>query len=224
IPYLARQNPNMQVLASVRGKEILQSASARETINAFSQISVDLLSNRKTMSGFDLNWRDDVPISTVQDGDEITVGKYKLLVMAVPGHSSCSLAVYEPSLKALFPSDAGGMPFADTCINSGNSNFTQYQEGLKRLAELKVNFYCADHCGFIHGEEAASFGKTAVASAQKMRADIENTYYRLKDITKTTEEITDKFYQAYPSYFLARSIMAGVIGQMVKHIVKGMTV
>jgi hypothetical protein len=39
----------------------------------------------------------------------------------------------------------------------GNSNFSQFQQSLEKLASLVVDYHCADHYGYITGEEAGQF-------------------------------------------------------------------
>lgn len=66
-----------------------------------------------------------------------------------PGQSSCSVSLYVPSVKALFPSDGGGIPCKEMILAARNSNFTKYQESLEKLKDLDVAFLCSDHYGYV---------------------------------------------------------------------------
>jgi len=221
IPYLARQNPQMHIFASARAKDFLKNPNIIKTINDFSRTAAALLGKNEIMNTYDTEWRDDVTIDIIGEGNEITIGSKKLLVMEIPGHSSCSLAFYESSHRALFPSDCGGIPFANTIVPSGNSNFTRFQEGLSRLCTLPVKYYCSDHYGFITGREAKDFGAAACSAAAQLRCDIESALANLGSVETAASKIIDDFYNAYPGYFLDRMIMAAIVLQMVKHIAKG---
>ena len=43
-----------------------------------------------------------------------------------------------PEIKTILPSDGGGIPFKDTIVTSGNSNYSQFKNSPERLNRLKV--------------------------------------------------------------------------------------
>ena len=118
---------------------------AVKTINEFSRKVAKRMGREDVYSTFDLEWRKDVTGKTVREGDRIALGDLEISILEIPGHSSCMIAAYVPEFKALFPSDGSGIPFDQTIIPSGNSNFTRYQENLERLNTLEVEYFCADH-------------------------------------------------------------------------------
>ena len=157
VPFFKRRYPGLEVYASQRGWEILRMAKAIDTINDFSRRVTNRVGKEEICSIYDLDWRDDVAGKTVREGDRIDLGSLEVTLWEIPGHSSCCIAAYVPALKALFPTDGGGIPFDQTIITSGNSNFTKYQQNLERLKTLDVEHYCADHYGYVTGEEAREF-------------------------------------------------------------------
>ncbi len=70
------------------------------------------------------------------------------------------------------------------------------------------------------GEEARTLFSKAIEAAVDTRAAIEKTYRLTGDVTQTTEAITRLVLARSPDYFLDKEILAMVIGQMVKFIVK----
>ena len=127
---------------------------AINTINAFSGMVTERMGRVEECSGLDLEWREDVDGASVSEGDLIGIGDMEVQIFETPGHSSCSISAYVPQIKALFPSDGGGIPYRDTIVTPGNSNFTLFQESLEKLKDLDVEYLCADHYGYIVGEEA----------------------------------------------------------------------
>jgi len=218
VPFFKRRHPGMEVYASERGWEILGMPKAIRTINEFSLSVAARMGKTGVCSKYDLEWRQDVSGQNVHEGDRIDLGDMEVRVLEIPGHSSCSVGAYVPQLKALFPSDGGGIPFKDTIIPSGNSNYTQFQEGLERLKELNVEYLCADHYGYVTGDEAEEFISKAVEIAKSQRALIEKTYGHSRDVDQTAKELVSLFFSKNPDYFLSREIMEGVYGQMVRHI------
>ena len=187
VPFFKRRHPKLEVYASGRGWEILQMGKAINTINEFSQTVTKRVGKEEVYSTLDLDWRDDITGKTVCEGDRIDLGGLEVSILEIPGHSSCTIAAYVPEFKALFPSDGGGIPFDQTIIPSGNSNFTRYQENLERLNTLEVEYFCADHYGYILGEEAREFTPKTIEIAKQFRTQVEEIYRSAKDIDLTAK-------------------------------------
>lgn len=222
VPYFKRNYPAIEVCASAPAWKILTMPKAIETVNLFSQIVANQMGLGNGLEDFDSDWRDDVSGTTVSEGDRIDLGGVTLTIMETPGHSSCSITAYEPKLKALFASDAVGIPYRETAFPSGNSNYTQYQESLERLKPLQVDYLCADHYGYVTGDEAHTFVDLSIEEARKMREDMEDVYRKEGDLDAAAKTITNSFYEQSPDYFISADILEGVFKQMVKHIAKAL--
>lgn len=218
IPFFKRRHPKMEIYASRRGWEILQMEKAINTINEFSRTITKRMGEEEVYPTYDLDWRDDVTGKTVCEGDRIDLGGLEVSILEIPGHSSCCIAAYVPEFKALFPTDGGGIPFDETIVASGNSNYTKYQESLERLKGLEVEYYCADHYGYVTGEEARKFISKSIEMARQQRARIEEIYRSTKDIDLAAKKLISFFYNANSDYFLSPEISLEVYRQMVRHI------
>jgi glyoxylase-like metal-dependent hydrolase (beta-lactamase superfamily II) len=218
IPFFKRRLPRAEVYASARAWEVLQMEKAVATINEFSRNVAKRMEMEKAYFIYDLEWRDDVTGKTVREGDKIDLGGFKVRIFEIPGHSSCCIAAYVPELKALFPTDGGGIPFDETIIVSGNSNYTKYQESLEKLKDLEVEVYCADHYGYVTGEEAKTFIPRTIEVAKRNRAQMEEIYRSTGDIEKAARKLVSSFYDENPYYFLSPEIFLDVYRQMVRHI------
>ncbi len=218
IPFFKRRNPEMEVYASERAWEILQMDKAILTINEFSRNVEKRMKREEVTSAYDLEWRNDVSGKTIREGDRIDLGGLEVLILEIPGHSSCCIAAYIPKLKALFPTDGGGIPFDQTIVTSGNSNYTKYQQSLERLKDLKVDYYCADHYGYVIEEEAREFISKSIEMAKINRTQMEEAYRSSQDIDVAARKIISSFYEENPSYFLSPEIFLDVYRQMVRHI------
>jgi glyoxylase-like metal-dependent hydrolase (beta-lactamase superfamily II) len=218
VPFFKRRHPEIEVYASERSWEILQMDKATLTINEFGRNVARRMAKEDIYSTYDLDWRNDVSGHTVRDGDRVDLGGLEVSILEIPGHSSCCIAAYVPELKALFPTDGGGIPFDDTIVSSGNSNYTKYQESLERLKELEVDYYCADHYGYITGAEAREFISKSIESAKENRVRMEEVYRSTRDIDVAAQELTSSFYQEHPDYFLSPEIFLDVHRQMVRHV------
>lgn len=220
-PFFTRTFP-VEVLASQRAWEILAMPKAINIINTFSRSVAERMGVAAGLDKYDLEWRDDVAGTTLVEGDRIDLGGRTLTIMETPGHTGCSISAYEPNLKALFPSDAMGIPFKDIVFPSANTDFTQYQQSLERFKPLAVNYMCADHYGYVTGEEASRFTDMSIEEARKMRAEMESIYRAKGDIDAAAKAINEEFYRRNPDYFISADILEGVFKQIVKYLAKNM--
>jgi glyoxylase-like metal-dependent hydrolase (beta-lactamase superfamily II) len=218
VPFFKRRHPEIKVYASQRGWEILQMEKAILTINQLNRNVARRMKKEGVYSTYDLDWRNDVSGETVREGNRIDLGDLELSILETPGHSSCCIAAYVPELRALFPTDGGGIPFNETIVTSGNSNYTKYQQSLERLRDLEVDYYCADHYGYVIGAEARAFISRSIEMARQTRSLIEEVYRSTRDVDVAAQKLISLFYQENPSYFLSPEIFLDVYRQMVRHI------
>jgi glyoxylase-like metal-dependent hydrolase (beta-lactamase superfamily II) len=218
VPFFKRRHPEMEVYASPRAWEILEMPRAIATINEFSQDIAKRMGKEAVYSKYDVVWRDSLRGKTIREGDQIDLGGTKVSILEIPGHSSCTIAAYIPQLKTLFPTDGGGIPFGNTIVTSGNSNYTKYQEGLEKLKELEVEYYCADHYGYVTGEEARKFISKSIEMAKQKRTLMEKLYRSARDIDEAAKELVSSFCDENPYYFLSPEILLDIYRQMVRHV------
>lgn len=218
IPFFKRRKPSIEVFASERGWEILSMPKAIKTINQFSREVAAYLGRSELYDDNSVDWGHDIQGLTVSEGDRIDLDDKEVMIYETPGHSSCSISAYVPSLKALFPSDGGGVPFRNTSVIAGNSNFTQYQNSLEKLVSLDADFVCGDHYGCVSGEEAKHFIENTSQIAREYRHAIEGAYMKTKDIDAAAKKLTEDFSNEIPGYMIPAHIYEGVIRQMVRHI------
>jgi glyoxylase-like metal-dependent hydrolase (beta-lactamase superfamily II) len=218
IPFLKRRNPGIEIYASSRAWQILEMPKAINTINSYSELTNQSMGITDEISAYDIEWRDDMSGTTVAEGDSIDLGNMKINILETPGHSSCSISAYIPEMKALFPSDGGGIPVGNETIPSGNSNYTQFQESLEKLKDLEVDYLCADHFGYITGDEAGIFISETIEAAKKFRTLMERVYSRMGDVEAAAKRLVAVAMAERPDYFLSKEILIGIYRQMLKHI------
>lgn len=219
VPFLKRRNSKLEVYASTRGWEILHMKKAIDTLNDFSRNVAKRMGREKVYAIYDLDWRDDIRGMTIKEGDRINLGNLEICILDTPGHSSCSISAYGPHFKALFASEAGGIPYKESIIAFGNSNFTEFQQNLKKLKDLDVEYFCADHYGYVVGEEARNIIRHTISVARKHRASIKEAYRCTGNIETAAYQLTNAFYKENPDWIVSSEIVEGVYRQMLRHIV-----
>ncbi len=219
IPFFKRRHPKAEVYASGRGWEILRNRKAIQTINELGQLAAKRMGKEEISAKYDLGWRDDFTGTIVSEGGRIDLTDLEIRIFETPGHSSCSISAYVPELKALFASDGGGIPYRDKIFAFGNSNFTEYQQSLRKLEDLDVEYVCADHYGYVAGEEAKNFVQQAVEAAKEVRALMEEAYQHSGgDIETAARRVTSAFFSENPDWVVSPKVTEGVNRQMLRHI------
>lgn len=213
VPYFKKRWPWVRVAASQRAKEILSKPNVMESIDFMNQALLEQYGIERTQEFFE-----GMPLlevkTSLNDGDMLSCGGLSLEILSVPGHSSCSIAIYIPEEKAMFASDAGGIPLGNKIMTSANSNFDKYQESLKKMASYEIEVYLAEHFGCRVGEEGKNYLKKSIASAAEFRKILIKSLKRHNDVNKSTEEITDRLMAEAPEDFLPRDVLSIVVGQM----------
>jgi len=138
VPYFKERYPHMTVYASLRAQQILHNPQAIGSINRPSRYAAKKAERSEAYSDYDLDWPSDMPIEALSEGDTIDLGDMKIDIFDTPGHSSCCISAYVPQLKALFPSDAGGVPCKQRINIYGTYNYTQFQQSLEKLKDHDV--------------------------------------------------------------------------------------
>jgi glyoxylase-like metal-dependent hydrolase (beta-lactamase superfamily II) len=220
VPVLQKRLKNVKVYTSPRGKELLSNPDVVAQIKALNEgmIAINKMERQAGELGlvFDAIRVDGV----VSGGDRLDWGGNHIEIIDAPGHSSCSIAAYLAADKALFASDAGGIPYGDTVFAAGNSNFTKFQQTLEKFATYDVDIHLSEHYGAFTGADGRGFIARSIAAASQTRELLEQSYTKTRDIARSTTEITDSMMGQSKGYFLPRPVVEMVVGQMLRYIAK----
>ena len=108
---------------------------------------------------------------TIQEGDELRLGPLRFQVFHVPGHAPGMLALYEPRLKVLLPSDAvwdGDVGVINTHVEGTIAPWLAL-DSARRLAALDVRVIYPGH-GPVITDPARAFDR-AIRKIERMIAD-----------------------------------------------------
>jgi len=220
IPFFKKRWPWATVTASARAGELLASPKVIRSIASLNEMLLARPGHESAARELELDFSGISVEAVVSGGDVLRCDELSLEIIDVPGHSSCSLAVYVKEQKALFASDAGGIPAGDWIFNAANSNFDQYQQSLRKMAGYAVDVYLAEHFGALTGSDGRDFLRRSMAFAVETRALLEASYARTGNVDRSTSEITDLLMEKIPEALLPKEIIAMVVGQMFHFIAK----
>ena len=220
IPFFKKRWPRAVVAASGRAKTLLSTPKIVQSIDQLNQFLISSMGREDDARSLGIDFPGITVDQVLKGGDTLICGGVRLDVMDVPGHSSCSIAVYMPEEKALFASDAGGIPFGNNVFTAANSNFDQYLSSLDKMSSHDVDIHLAEHYGARTGTDGREFLKKAKASAIESRKILEASYARTRDIEQSTREITHMLMADSPVDFFPQEVIALVVGQMLTYIAK----
>lgn len=214
VPDLKARWPWIRVAASARAKALLSRPSVVEKIASLNAmfLSGDRADDLRAGMAVRAIRVDD----TLGDGDIFSCGDLELKALAVPGHSSCSMAVYVPSLHLMSASDAGGIPYGDRVFAAANSNFDAYQASLEKMAAYPARVHLSEHYGALTGRDGEGFMAKSIAEAAQMRELVASAWSRHGNVRKAVEELIDTIQKQASGYFLPREVMSMILAQMVR--------
>ncbi len=220
IPYFKRKWPWAEVCASERAALLLETPRVVDSIRSLNKMLIDKWNMGDIAESMNL-FEFDIKVEKIlSDGNELPCGDLTMRILEVPGHSSCSAAVYVPELKALFASDAGGFPLGEKVFTAANSNFDQYMESLERMSKLDIELFLPEHYGAVAGDDAKTFFERSKASAAETRTLLERILAETGDVEAAANQATDKFMTESLTGAMPREIVHMVVRQMLKYLFK----
>jgi len=172
VPALRALFPGLVVSSSAAAAEVLNSEKALAFFKQIDQSLTEALSRRGEASEAAELPPDCSSIRVdriLHDGDTIAVDDMQWSVLATPGHSACSISLFEPQARVLIISDASGFYLPEHRYWWPNyfADFGQYVASLERLAALGADVLCLSHNAAVVGTaEVAGYFAGALAATR----------------------------------------------------------
>jgi len=220
VPFLKRKWPRETIYASARGWQVLNNPKAVSIINDYTlKVCRRVRGNTNDLSLIDWQWRYDVQGETLGQGSRIDLGNRHIEIHETPGHSPCSISAYIPQLKVLFPSDAAAIPYREEYVIAAGSSFRQYQQSLDKLSGLNVETLCADHYGYVLGDEAKHYIERSKAAADQMIDRLLLALRQERSVEQAARQLVKSHFDQRPDYFVDPDILLRTYEQMLKQFV-----
>lgn len=220
VPFFKKLWPHAKVTASARAKELLATKKVIDNIEFLNQVLLMKHGIEDKAKELDLSFTGVDVEEVVKDGDILYNDGLTMEIIDVPGHSSCSIAVYVREEKALFASDAGGVPFGEHVFTAANSNFDKYVESLHKMALFETQIHLSEHYGARTGKDGRTFLQKSILSARETRLILEESIARTGDVKKSTKEITDMLTKNAPTGFVPKEVISMVTEQMLRYVAR----
>jgi len=221
VPFFKRRLPQIEVLASARTKEVYGKEKAIHFIRERNLAMIEYYGMQREAAEFNLDF-DEIPVDRViKEGDRVDLGNGLTVEFSeVPGHSSCSIAAYVGKIRALFASDAAGIPNERGIIYPiGNENFTQFQGSLAKLKEYDVEILCAARNGVFMGKDGREFISKTMRAAEQLRQEVIKRFGETGHRERVTTELCDRIYAEVKTVDIPKEIFLRVVKSIVDNIV-----
>lgn len=213
--YVRRTYPDVQVVAGEYAAKIFGKPSARAVMRDMDQ---------KAAAEYGASEYEDlidelaVDIS-VKDGDMLTCGDLNFQVIALPGHTRCSVGFYLPAQKLLLGTETLGVYFGkNTYLPSYLVGYQMTMDSFEKVKKLEIEHILLPHYGVVHHNEAKSYlrnsEKVAIVTAQTIKEMLQSGKSKA-EITAYIKETTysPTVRPTYPidAFLLNTSIMIDLI-------------
>jgi glyoxylase-like metal-dependent hydrolase (beta-lactamase superfamily II) len=218
VPWLKSKWPWAEVAASERARVMLARPKVIENIKSLNRMMLQEHGEEdKNVAQFLDTFHIDIE-NVLEDQALLSCGDRSMVAIMVPGHSSCSIAVYVPEEKAMFSSDAAGIPFGNGVLTAANSNYDHYMTSLEKIFTYDIQVILAEHYGARTHADCRKFIRESAASAIETRELLEESWARTKDVRQSVQEITRKMMEWAPDDSFSGAVISLVVGQMMNYI------
>lgn len=196
-PYLSRRYPHIEMLASPYGAHLLAKPEVAGVMDSINSKTLEHMGLGESHDGVSLGFEPLEGVRPMEEGDELGLGEGATLkFMPTPGHSRCSMSVYLPEAKMLFPGDS--LPLwrgADQKpAVAANHDFNDYVASLEKLSRLAVEAIAYEHGGVLLAPHAAGEAARGLDAARSERERIRKRYEELgEDFDLLVEDFAEKY-------------------------------
>jgi len=222
VPYLKRKFPWMQILASSYAKEVYTKEKAVNFIATINKEMIDGLGLQDEYEKLDLKFDGIQVDQVVIENDVINLGDgIEVQFIEVPGHTKCSIAVYVPKLKAIFPSDAAPCPTVDgskLTYPTPQYNFPLYLESLKKIAAYDVEVCGFDHHGAFVGTDARNILQQGLERTVEFENYVIEQYQQIGNLEEVAQKLTHEMFEGSSLDFLGMEGGLNIVRTVIRKI------
>lgn len=188
--YIAERYPNVKVVAGTYAERIFAKPSARAAMRELDRKAA----KKYGVSEYrDLTDRLKVDIA-VEDGDTLICGNMRFTVIALPGHTKCSVGFYLNENRLLLGTETLGVYFGQgTYLPSYLVGYEMTLASFQKAKALEIEGILLPHYGVVSKEEAGLY----LARSEKVAVDTARMVKKMLQAGKTKQQIGEFFKENY---------------------------
>lgn len=210
-PYIVKAFPAAKVVASEYAAKIFQKASARAVMRELNGLAAKMEGWPFQQDPID-ELKADI---TVNDGDTVSCGDMHFTVVALPGHTKCSVGYYLAENKMLLSTETLGVFFPeDTYLPSFLVGYQMTMDAFQKVKKLQIERALLPHYGVVEKDRVQVY----LANGEKVTREAKETIAQMLLEGKSQSEIlaflTERDYKVnvartypYDAYCLNTKIM-----------------
>lgn len=188
--YVRKYYPNVKVVAGAYAEQIFRKPSARWVMRKLDRQFAEKCGVREYEDLID-ELKVDI---AVNDGDMITCGNMQFTVIALPGHTKCSVGFYLGENRLLLGTETLGVYFGDdTYLPSYLVGYQMTLDSFRKAGALDIESILLPHYGLVSREEAKAYLQKSERVSRET-AELIRTMFRsgrtpediLANLTETT--------------------------------------
>ena len=226
VPYLKRKFPHIQILASAHAEKIFAKEKAVNFIALTNKYAIDSLGMQSEYEKLDLKF-DGIHVDRIiTERDIIDLGDgIEVHFLEVPGHTRCSIALYVPKLKALFPSDAVPPPTDDEKQYSTldrNITLACTNNRWKDWQVSKLRYLPPSIMALFTGDQARQLLQEGLSQTERFQNRIIEIYQQTGDFDETVQRAAAEILQRNEFDFMGmgREMQLMVLGTATRRILE----
>lgn len=217
---LREQYPWLQIASSEKAAEMLKREKVLSAFWEEDQFLCSALAGQKiSQQRWEQRKTDPLIVQRIlRDGDHIDLGGgIQLTALLTPGHSPCSLSIWQEEMKALFISDAAGFEVSlQQDFPCYFYSYSDYIESLRRLLEKEAEVLAPAHRPPILGKEAvAKYLQRAIATAETLCHHIQQRINDGQPATDIEQHLVTHYYHDNLTLYSQRNIQ-GCVNALIK--------
>jgi glyoxylase-like metal-dependent hydrolase (beta-lactamase superfamily II) len=162
-------------------------------------------------------------IRSLQDGEEINIGKEIVKAIHTPGHTSDHISYYMPSRRTLFCGDLIGlfkpktMQLYPACMYP-SFNYQKFQVSMEKISSIDLDFLVFSHFGVVMGNDSSLIIEDSLATHQRLFEIVE----KHKDNAKKEELLKEIKAEMDASAIFPDSVCERAVEFMAKGFIEGL--
>ena len=191
LPYVREAFPDAVVCGSRKCRDILIRPNARKLMKELGTAARDLYRPEST---------EEIPVETLavdrvlKDGEEISLGNEKIVVLETKGHTDCSLSFALEPLRLLFTSESTGILVSKDFLHTPVlKDFNDAGVSLEKCRAYGAEYVCLPHFGMLPQDFIGKYWDMFEFFCHEKI----NFVRELRDSGKTEKEILDCYVDKY---------------------------
>lgn len=222
VPYLKQRFPRAEIIASEYSARVFSNQKAVSFISAMNRAMIRKLGIEEQYGRRNLEF-DRIKVDhVVKEGDVIDLGEgVEVHFMEVPGHTRCSIAVYVPKLRILFPGDAIVSPLGvgEAFLPGMLHDYHLYIESYRRLADLPVEICAFEHGGVVIGTQVKEIFNQGFRKVEEFRNYVVQVYKQTGDLEETVQRVSEGI-QREVFTFLTEELLKAVFKTAIQKVLR----